>query len=210
MNGLKSNAEIRVQAREQLRGNWGKAILACIIYVVINGVINSIPIVGPIASLFLTGAFTLGQCYFFLRLVRQREVAIEDIFSGFKQYSRSLILCLLTGIFVLLWSLLLIVPGIVASMRYSMAYYILRDHPEMGGLEAINRSKEMMYGHKGRLFMLGLSFIGWALLCILTVGIGFLWLVPYIQASIANFYENLKNYRQSGTITDPIYSSNIA
>jgi uncharacterized membrane protein len=90
-------------------------------------------------------------------------------------------------------SFTLIVPGIIAAFRYSMAFYILKDHPEISPMEAIRRSKEMMVGQKWRYFVLNLSFIGWALLCILTLGIGFLWMHPYISVTNSHFYDELRN-----------------
>jgi uncharacterized membrane protein len=95
--------------------------------------------------------------------------------------------------------LLLVIPGIVAAYRYSMSFYILSDNPQLSAQEAMNESKRMMNGYKGKLFCLHFSFIGWSILCVLTIGIGFLWLVPYMQASIANFYENLKNASSSNS-----------
>ncbi|MPN61797.1 hypothetical protein SDC9_209541 [bioreactor metagenome] len=92
-------------------------------------------------------------------------------------------------IFVILWSLLLIVPGIIAAIRYSMCFYILADNPDIGIMEALNESKRMMRGNKWKYFCLNLSFIGWGLLCICTVGIGFLWLTPYVETSVIAFYD---------------------
>lgn len=114
---------------------------------------------------------------------------INDLFNGFKEFGRSLVLYLLIGLFVLLWSLLFIIPGIIASYRYALAFYILRDNPQMSASEALNESKRLMDGYKMDLFLLGLSFIGWALLCILTLGIGLLWLGPYMNTAYTNFYE---------------------
>jgi len=104
-------------------------------------------------------------------------------------------------IFVLLWSLLLIVPGIIAAFRYSMSFYILADNPDMGIMEAINESKRMMRGNKWKFFCLNLSFIGWAILGVLTLGIGYLWLTPYIEVTMIAFYDiangNLRSVRSS-------------
>ena len=117
---------------------------------------------------------------------------METLFDGFSDFARSLVASLLMCIFVFLWSLLLIIPGIIAALSYSMTYYILADNPDVTASEAINMSKRMMFGHKTELFWLYLSFIGWAILCLFTFGIGFLWLLPYIQTSTAIFYENIK------------------
>lgn len=194
-NHVLSNPEIRTEARAKLQGNWGIALLTCLIYSVIMGIVGNITEFGPFISLLISGAFYLGLSTFFISLIRRQNVNIGQLFSGFNDYVRSLIACLLIALFTFLWTLLLIVPGIIASLRYSQTYYILQDHPELSGSEAINHSKEMMDGYKGQLFLLYLSFIGWALLCLLTVGIGFLWLVPYVEASKATFYQSLKDKR---------------
>jgi len=127
-----------------------------------------------------------------LQLIRGQQPKLETIFSGFQKFGTTLLLNLLMTIFVLLWTLLLIIPGIIASFRYAMAWYILHDNPEIRAIDAIRQSKAMMQGYKGQLFLLYLSFIGWFILCILSFGIGFLWLLPYIQSSSSAFYENLK------------------
>jgi uncharacterized membrane protein len=102
----------------------------------------------------------------------------------------------MTGLFIFLWTLLFIIPGIIAAYRYSMTSYILLENPDMPVMDAIRRSKEMMDGNKGRLFCLDISFIGWWLLCILTCGLGFLWLYPYMNAATVAFYNEVsgKNY----------------
>jgi uncharacterized membrane protein len=98
------------------------------------------------------------------------------------------------ALFVFLWSLLLIIPGIIAALSYAMAFYILADDKEktVKAMEAIDKSKVMMYGYNWKLFCLGLRFFLLSLLCILTLGIGFLWLMPYMQVSLAKFYDDVK------------------
>jgi uncharacterized membrane protein len=187
-----SNADIRYAARERLKGNWGMAVLVGFLFTVITSAIGSIPGVNFIAPLILTGPMMYGLFIYFLYLVRGQQPELGVMFSGFQKFGPTLVLNLLQLLFVLLWSLLLIIPGIIASFRYSMAYFILHDHPGMTGKEAIRQSGEMMRGYKGKLFMLYLSFIGWGLLSLLTFGIGFLWLLPYMYASLAAFYEQLK------------------
>jgi uncharacterized membrane protein len=100
---------------------------------------------------------------------------------------------ILKFIFIFLWFLLLIIPGFIAIIRYSMSYYIMIDNPGISGLEAIRRSKQMMHGHKARLFSLWISFLGWFILGIITIGLGFLYAAPYFEATLASFYEDLKN-----------------
>lgn len=95
---------------------------------------------------------------------------------------------LFMALFIWLWSLLFIVPGIIAAYRYRLAPYLMAENPNLGIREAVNMSKELMAGNKWRLFCLHLSFIGWGILSALTCGIGDLWLNPYIYAANAAFY----------------------
>ena len=105
----------------------------------------------------------------------------------------------LMNVFIFLWMLLLIIPGIVKIFSYSMTPFILEEHPELSANEAIDHSRAMMKGHKFDLFWLYLSFLGWFILCILSLGIGFLWLTPYMETSVAAFYEDVKaDYELTG------------
>ncbi len=189
---IKNNYDLRKISREQLKGKWGTALLLCLIFSIISGLPGVIPYLGSIISLLIAGPLTLGLVGCFVRLVRNETFTFEGLFDGFKYFKSALVLQLLVAIFTFLWSLLLIVPGIIAAYRYAMSFYILNDNPQMGAKEALEESKKMMNGFKGKLFLLHLSFIGWALLSILSLGIGFLWLVPYVQTATANFYQNLK------------------
>lgn len=110
---------------------------------------------------------------------------------GEGRYWKNMLGMFLMSLFIFLWMLLLIVPGIIKAYAYAMTPYILVDNPELGPNEARLKSIEMMRGHKGKLFGLELSFIGWFLLCILSLGIGFIWLAPYYQTTHAAFYHNL-------------------
>jgi uncharacterized membrane protein len=95
-------------------------------------------------------------------------------------------------VFVLLWTCLLVVPGIVAALRYSMVWFILADEPDLTARQAIDRSKALTKGHLGDLFLVWMSFFWWFLFGIVTLGIGFLWVVPYVQTTLALVYEGLK------------------
>ena len=129
-----------------------------------------------------------------LRFRRGREDSVNEMLgAGFKEdYGRVLGLMLLTAVMVLLWCLLLIIPGIIKAYAYIMAPYIAEDNPELGPRECIRRSEAMMYGHKMDLFILDLSFIGWFLVGIITLGIGFLWITPWMEMTHVRFYEELK------------------
>lgn len=148
--------------------------------------------IGTIITLLVSGPLTFGMAAFFIRLTRKREADLGELFSGFKKcFGESVLLTILIAIFTFLWALLFIIPGIIAGLRYGMAYYILADNPGMSAKDALNQSKAMMKGNCGKLFVLNLSFIGWALLCILTLGIGFIFLQPYMEAAVTEFYNEI-------------------
>ena len=223
---IKKNSALRKCARNQLSGHWGTALLLCLIYGIIISIICGIlnrflPGYQSFSSVMTNGTdttastyhsffstilysivaapFVLGLVSCFINLVRDEPFRIEGLFDGFKNLSSALILNLLMLIFTTLWALLLVIPGIIAFYRYSMAFYILNDNPEMSSMDALKASKKMMKGFKWKLFCLHLSFIGWAILSMFTIFIGLLWLTPYIHASIANFYQNLKDAAETGT-----------
>lgn len=141
--------------------------------------------------LIIGGTIQLGYCTFNLNLIHNTNPQFNDLFSRTDIFWKAFGLRVLTTLYTLLWSLLLIIPGIIAALSYSMAPYILTENPSMGVSEAIERSKEMMDGNKWRLFCLAFSFIGWAILSALTFGIGYLWLNPYINAAYAAFYDDI-------------------
>ena len=152
-----------------------------------------LPISGLIslAQFVIGGSVSIGHNRFCLKLVDGEEARFEDLFSGFDIFGNAFVLNLLITLKVIAWSLLFVIPGIIAAYRYSMATYIMAENPTIAPSEAIERSKALMDGRKGDLFCLDLSFIGWALLGALTAGIGYLWLAPYMTVSHAAFYRSL-------------------
>jgi uncharacterized membrane protein len=195
---MKENTELRAIARSQLHGGWLAAVWMLLIYGIIIGA-SAFLLIGP---LVLGGPLMFGFTGYYLKKSRREEVRLENLFDGFKFFGTSFLLFLLKYIFIALWTCLFIVPGMIKFFSYSMAFYILRDNPDIGAAEAISRSRKMMDGYKGKLFRLYLSFIGWGLLCVLSFGIGFLWLCPYMSLTLANFYENLKQVREINSGTD--------
>ncbi|MCR5783748.1 MAG: DUF975 family protein [Clostridia bacterium] len=268
-----SRTEIKLRAKDKLKGNFGTAVVVCLIYMLIISAISgifSIPsmyktvmrsmnndqtqttgyafdgtglenadgtesldeifdayninnntgasqsdpmieftesfsplsTVGTIITLLVSGPLAFGMAAFFVRLTRKREADLGELFSGFKKcLGESVLLALLIGIFTFLWSLLFIIPGIIAGLRYGMAYFILVDNPGMSAKDALDQSKAMMKGNCGKLFVLNLSFIGWGLLCVLTLGIGFIFLQPYMEASVTEFYNEI-----SGKNNEPAFA----
>ncbi|GHU42468.1 hypothetical protein FACS1894111_06460 [Clostridia bacterium] len=155
------------------------------------------PIVGSILDLilfvFIIPSFALGLAQIFLKVSRMERPAISEVFGGFSQWSRAFFLTLLIEVFTFLWALLFIIPGIIKAISYSMSYYILADKPDLTAREALNESKRITKGHKAELFILALSFIPWLLLVSITFGIAGIYVLPYIETTVANYYQELKN-----------------
>lgn len=205
---MKTSSEYRAQARAVLSGKWTTPVVATLIFLLIGGLLNVISgpiaeaIMGPklavVPNLLLTCLVTLPLSYgfviCFLNFLREggQDIPFETLFSGFKDYKRIVSTLLLMTIYIALWSLLLLIPGIIKAYSYVMTPFILKDHPEMSNNEAIELSMSMMEGHKMDYFILQLSFIGWCLLTILTLGIGLLWVEPWMETAQAAFYEDLK------------------
>lgn len=179
-------------ARESLKDKWGLAIGTFIIYSLIMGAAGAIKAPGSIISLLIGGPFALGAATFSLNISRGKDAKLEQIFQGFNRFSTALGAYLLMLLFVILWTLLLIIPGIIAALSYSMTFYILSDDQTIRAEDALKKSKIMMEGYKLKLFYLCLRFFLLALLCVLTLGIGFFWLIPFIHISMAKFYDDIK------------------
>ena len=197
---MKTISEYKDMALQSLEGKWGKAAIATLIVFIILELFGSSPsfFMDPIPSMVLQGVFSLlllplawGYITFFLRIIRDENLDYGHMFDGFNQYFRIFLAELLRGIYILLWALLLIIPGLIKEYSYAMTEFILKDNPEMSGEEAICESMRLMQGHKMQLFLLDLSMIGWLILSILTLGIGLLFLMPYNYTAHAHFYEDL-------------------
>lgn len=215
---MKTNQEYKNAALSALKGNWAPAVVATIVYFVIAlaisggqsatelflpttpAVIGSVFSAGLLLSIFVLLPLEIGYANTTRVLYENGDTKLTaNIFNlGFKNYLHNVWGYLLMTIFVLLWALLLFIPGIIMAFAYAMTPYILVDNPEMKAIDAIRKSRSMMKGHKFDLFYLELSFIGWILLSILTLGIGLIWLVPYMETTIAAFYNDLKAEAETG------------
>ena len=248
---MKRNTDYKNAALAALKGNWGKAVLATVIFMAVmyltigpyklqSYVRESLPQVSTSvsfstairqsmeASLSLAqdseylalqskASGTMGLYYLllffvvlplsvgfinaFLKLLVQGDNAISgNMFKIAKTgYLHKVWGMFLMNLFIALWSLLFIIPGIIKAFSYAMTPFILEEHPELSANEAIDHSRAMMKGHKFDLFWLILSFIGWGFLCLFTFGIGYLWLTPYMETSVAAFYEDVKaDYEVNG------------
>ena len=185
-----SSKNIRMLGRQALSGHWKSAVLAMLIYIVCIAVPTLIIIalfggfseaaledimmneefmmpgegLSSVYSILVSGAFTFGITVYFLDLVRESKSDIGQVFSGFGYYFKTLLLFVLMSIFILLWTLLFIIPGIIAAFRYSQAFYILADDPSKDIMQCLKESKALMKGNKAKYLCLQLSFIGWYLL----------------------------------------------
>ena len=246
---MKRNTDYKNAALAALKGNWGKALLAAVVYAAITYialgpyVYNTVKLQsyirenapqvysstsigsamrqaaeatlsmssdpeflaiqskanGSMGLYYLLLAFVIapllvGFFNTFRRLLVQGDNALtENMYKiATTNYWHKVWGMVLAAIFIFLWSLLLVIPGIVKCFSYSMTPFILEENPELSANEAIDRSRAMMKGHKFDLFWLILSFIGWMILCFFTLGLGWLWLAPYMQTSVAAFYEDVK------------------
>ncbi len=191
-----TRAEMKTAAKAQLGnnifgGNWMIALLVCLIESVVLSAAATVT--AGIAVILVAGPLSVGLYGLFLRQTYDgREMKIEALFDGFKTgLGENMLLGLMESIFVFLWSLLFVIPGIVKMYAYRMAYYIRKDHPEYGWKQCLDESQAIMRGHKWDLFVLDLSFIGWYFVGGLAFGIGMLWVAPYHLASDAQFYRNI-------------------
>ena len=216
-----NSSDLRYQARQTLAGKWGVAVLAGFLAALLGGLVSGggagldlnleeeelrhipkvlLPYIMMLASIggilgivrfIVGGPVKLGYCRFLLKMQDGEDAQVGDLFSRFDRFGDGFCLELLTSLYIMLWSLLFIIPGLVKAYAYAMAPFILEENPNMTPSEAIKASRELMDGHKFDLFCLHWSFFGWALLSVLTLGIGSLWLNPYMNAATAAFYRSI-------------------
>ena len=217
---MKTNQELKNSALAALKGNWAPAVLGAIFFTFATCLITSpgycanmaafdMPFFNSInpkllklfsnssflLNFFLLYPLTLGYSVAHKDLLQNGDAAVtrNTVRHAFTDYVRNAVSILLVYLYTILWTLLFIVPGIIKGLAYSLTPFIVKDNPQLSPNQAINLSMKMMKGHKFDLFYLYLSFIGWIFLAILTLGIGFLWVIPYMQTSMAAFYLDVKN-----------------
>ena len=192
-----NRAELKSRAKAQIKGKIGILVIITLLIGLISGVagaiLGRIPVVGSlIATIVVTPAFALSLYRVYLLVAEGTKPEVKDAFSGFDDFWSAFKLTFLVGLYTFLWTLLLYIPGIVKSIAYSMSFYILAENKGKSARECIRESVEMTNGHKWELFVLGLSFIGWMFLGVITFGIGYIWIGPYMQATYTNAYKLLK------------------
>ena len=225
--GNTPNRDLMRKAIESLQGQWAVAVGVTLLYQVVISGAQFVPYLGFLIILIIYGPLLLGFNRFFLKMARGEASDVGQLFDGFKTFGKALGAYLLVFLFMCLWTLPMVLSGIVAAIAvpllqhnaalgfllvpvlmalvalgiflifratfaYSQVFFILADHPETGAYESIRLSQEMMIGFKWKKFCLECRFIGWALLGLLTCGIGWLWLYPYVMTSNAHFYEDVR------------------
>lgn len=194
-----NRAQLKSAAKQQIKGKIGILFVITIIISLITGaaggILSLLPFGSIVTTIIITPAFSLSIVRVYLTVISGVTPKAADAFSGFNDFWSAFKVSFLVGLFTFLWSLLLVVPGIIKGFSYSMSTYILAEDKGKPALECINESKAMTQGHKMELFILGLSFIGWGLLCVVTLGIASIWVEPYMQATYANAYDWLAMQR---------------
>lgn len=205
-----SRFDMKTEAKDSLRLQTQTLILITLVYMVLTGIgtgVSSIfdmdtnrdtvrliagfsTIIGFLVS-FALAFVQLGYAKVSLKAYDKETVAINDLFAYVNQFVRAFGLVLVMTVKTMLWSLLFLIPGIIAAISYSQSLYIAAENPELSITEVIDESKKLMRGRKWEYFVLGLSFILWSFLVAVTFGIAVLWVAPYMQITYAAFYRRL-------------------
>ncbi|MFV0518427.1 MAG: DUF975 family protein [Aminipila sp.] len=233
-----SSKNIRALARVSLQGKWKLAVIGTLVYLVAvflpSAILDSVfggeygtsPLSG-LYSFVVAGPFSLGYSMFLMNLFRKKECDVAQVFYGFEKFIKAFALYFVMSLFIALWTLLFIIPGIIAAYRYSQCFLVMIDNPNYGILQCLSESKRIMTGNKGKLFCLEFSFIGWAILACIPImvlggalsfanpillnfapmigAIGYLWLTPYMSVASIAFYELASGHLKPGVIeVEPI------
>lgn len=197
---MKTNQDYKNAALAALKGRWTEAVVLALVVLAISLASTCIPVLSLPVTLLIVLPLNVGVYAVYKNLYygdgnKMTEKAFNICFNN---WSHNVGGMLLMTLYTFLWTLLLIVPGIIKSLSYAMTPFILNDRPELSANDAIELSMNMMEGHKMELFLLWLSFIGWAILAIFTCYIGYLWLMPYMYTALVGFYEDVKaEYEQN-------------
>lgn len=190
LKGNTPNTDLYSLSWKELKGQWGISIGFLLLFSILSFLVSTIGF--GILDILISAPLSVGSALFWLNLSRKSNPDINNMFKGFESYGAALGSNLLAFLIIIGGTLLLIIPGIIWGIQYSMINFIIADNPDCGGNEALIRSRKMMYGHKWKMFRFGLRAFGVTLLCCLTLGIGFLWGIPWISTAYAKFYDDIK------------------
>ena len=194
------NNQIMKEAQESLKGKWGISIAACLIagvitvmITILGGYLINEDWGGNLLSLFVTPPIGVGLALFFLNIHSDKKPEIETIFNPFKDvWLNSVLAYFMMIVIILIGFILLVIPGVIATLMFSQVFYIIAEDNKIDPYNALVKSKKMMEGNKWKLFKIMLIILLLAIVCILTLGIGFIWLAPYQNAVYAKFYNVVK------------------
>tara|TARA_B100000767_G_scaffold90575_1_gene86997 strand:- start:207 stop:788 length:582 start_codon:yes stop_codon:yes gene_type:complete len=190
---MTNNTQIMSEARASLDGKWPLAIGTFLILLLISMGAALIPYAGQVITILMAGPLAVGAAFFALNIVKDQAAKTDDLFFSFNNnLGNSILAYLLVLVFAFIGFILLIIPGIIVALALSQTWFILAENPSMDSYDAIIKSKNMMKGYKWQYFKIGLRLFGLGLLCLLTLGVGFLWLIPYQYVVYAKFYEEVK------------------
>lgn len=218
---MKTYSQYRAEGLAALKGNWCNALVATILVAIIlivlytpymwftltvdETLLQTDPavylkafawtyLVLIFGTILIANPIYVGYYYSFKKLKAENDnqIAANTFKEAFGSWGRNVWGMFLMSMFIFFWSLLFIIPGWIKTFSYALTPYILKDYPEMSANQAINLSRKMMKGHKLDLFCLMLTFIGWGILCLFTLGIGYLWMIPYATSTLAAFYIDVK------------------
>jgi len=210
-----NRSEIKVRARAALNSQAPTFVLSYVVLSLVSGVFSSAarassstsfnapwyaPSPGLVFSFSLFGllgvavggVLQMGFLKMSFAGLRNEQLSVADVFAVFSDFIRAVGLVLFVTVKIFLWSLLFIVPGIIAAYRYAMAYYIYLENPDMGYTEITDASGTMMNGHKLDLFVFQFSFFWWYCLVAVTFGLAAFWVAPYVLIATTEFYNRLK------------------
>ena len=197
--GKTDNQTLRAQARESLNGKWRPIIVVTIMLSLPIFILSMISVLGTIIDFLLFGVVWISYLSFFLPIARNKKVRVNTLFSGFKRYEFYTMVYLQFLLKLIIGTIIFIIPGLIAKYRYQLVPFVIADNPNITNpADALNKCKILMEGNKWRLFSLQMSFIGWWFLSVLTFGIGFLWLVPYMNVTFAKLYDDISSGKVTG------------
>lgn len=199
---MNTRKDMKLKAKKSLKGNWGVSIALVVVLIAICGALEwvlaycsdhlYIGVLSIVVSL-ITIPLVLGKTIYFLKLVKGEDGKFQDLFLGFNNILKVIGVAILSDVIIIIGYILLIIPGIIFTFMLSQVYYILAENPEIGIIECLKESKRLMEGKKIDYFVLMLSFILWGILTGLTLGLAGLYVIPYYEATIANFYLSIKS-----------------
>lgn len=198
---MTSNKQLMQRARESLSATWAEPVLITLAYSVVLVLISITMAESQLSltwllNLLIGGPAAVGFASFYLGAIREQKFDVQLLKRGIHEFLKAFVTYLLVTLFIFLWALLFLIPGIIAGYSYSMVFYILCDRPELSISETLKQSQRLIYGKRWKLFCMDCRFIGWFLLCLLTLGIGFIWFWPYYMTTKTYFYEDLLREQQ--------------